>query len=413
VVSDVCLPRVDGFTILRRIKQNAPSTHVILMTAYGSIEDAVSAMREHAVDYIQKPFPLEALLMQAGRIEEQRRVTRAMLDARNELAGLRPDEALVGRAPSIERLRTEIEAIASSGAAVLVSGESGTGKELVARMIHDQSLRRGMPFVAVNCGALPAALLEAELFGHERGAFTGAVRKRAGRLEAAHRGTLFLDEIGDMPLEAQVKLLRALQEGTFEPVGSNRTMEVDIRLLSATNKDLKACVADGSFREDLYYRIKVFELVLPPLRERRGDLPLLMEKFLVDHTRPGERRPALTPAAWAAIEQYAFPGNVRELRHMIQHATILARGGAIDLHHLPREVRGDRDRADESATRPLAVALQRHERDHILQTLELTAGHRGRAAALLQISRKALWKKLRRHGISGPPSPESDAEPEG
>jgi DNA-binding NtrC family response regulator len=409
VVSDVRLPRVDGFTLLRRIKQTAPTTHVILITAYGSIEDAVAAMRESAVDYIKKPFPIDTLIRQAHRIDGERRASRTLLEARTELSGRRADDLLVGRSPSIERLRAEIAAIALSDAAVLVTGESGTGKELVARMIHDRSSRPGTPFIAVNCGALPASLIEAELFGHERGAFTGAVKRRAGRLEAANGGTLFLDEIGEMPLESQVKLLRALQEGTFEAVGSDRTMKVDIRLVTATNKDLKAQVLAGRFREDLYYRIKVFELVLPPLRARRSDLPLLVEKFLLEFAPVGGSPPALSPSAWAALAQYPFPGNVRELKHVVQHATVLARGGDIDVQHLPSEVRGDRAPVEDAVVRPLALAVQQYEREHILRTLDLTGGHKGRAAALLRISRKALWKKLRRYGIARPHSTEGEA----
>jgi DNA-binding NtrC family response regulator len=399
VVSDVKLPRVDGFTILRRLRKESPATDVVLMTAFGTIADAVAAMKERAIDYVTKPFDLQEMVMVVDRIDERRRLVRELEEARAQLAARRSSDHLVGCSPQIAQLREQVAAIADSAAAVLLTGESGTGKELVARMIHDRSPRRDKAFVAVNCAAIPASLIEAELFGHERGAFTGAFKRRAGRFKAADGGTLFLDEIGEMPSELQPKILRVLQEGTFEPIGTNAPMQVDVRVISATNRDLKAGVADNAFRKDLYYRIRVFDLRIPPLRERRGDLPLLVGQFLSEFTTPGDRPPMLSPGAWAALEHYQFPGNVRELKHAIQHATILARGSDIDLHHLPEDIRGDAQSEALSEVRPLEMALEQYEREYIIRTLKLAEGERKRAAEMLGISRKSLWKKMSKYGI--------------
>jgi DNA-binding NtrC family response regulator len=402
VVSDVRLPKVDGLTLLRRIRRDFPSTEVLLMTAYGSIDDAVSAMKDSAVDYLTKPFDIDHLVTAVERIDDRRRVRDEHARARaQELAGgatLAP--RLVGRCPAILQLVDKIETIADTHAAVLLTGESGTGKELVARMLHERSGRRDRPLGIVNCAAVPPSLIEAELFGHERGAFTGAVKKRDGRFKAADGGTLFLDEIGETPPETQAKLLRVLQEGEVVPVGSNSAVKVDVRLVSATNRDLKAMVAEGRFREDLYYRIKVFDLHLPALRERRGDLALLVEQFLREFSADAESPPSLSPAAWAAIGEYSFPGNVRELRHAIQHASILARGEEIELGHLPPEISGKATETNGAGVpQSLVEAMEQYEKELILRTIRGTGEKRQRAAKLLGISRKSLWKKLTKYGL--------------
>jgi DNA-binding NtrC family response regulator len=400
VVSDVRLPKVDGLTLLRQIRREFPSTEVLLMTAYGSIGDAVSAMKDSAVDYLTKPFDIDELVSLVDRIDDRRRLRdeRGRVDLEVGASEAKPGR-LVGRAPQILQLVEKVDAIADTQAAVLLTGESGTGKELVARMLHERSHRRERPMVVVNCAAVPSSLIEAELFGHERGAFTGAVRKREGRFKAADGGTLFLDEIGETPLEVQAKLLRVLQEGELVPVGSNTALKVDVRLVSATNRDLKAMVAEGKFREDLYYRIKVFDLVLPPLRERRGDLPLLVEQFLREF-RPDAREPgSLTPAAWAALRDHAFPGNVRELRHAIQHASILARDAEIDVQHFPPEISGKPAPEAGARAHSLVEALEEYEKELIIRTIRGTGERRQRAAKLLGISRKSLWKKLTKYGL--------------
>jgi DNA-binding NtrC family response regulator len=398
VVSDVRLPRGDGFSILRRVRRDCPWTDVLLMTAYGTIADAVAAMKEQAIDYVTKPFDVQELVTVVDRIDERRRLKEELRQVRAQLAARRSDDHLIGRSPPLARLREQVEAVAATDASVLLTGESGTGKELVARMLHDRSPRKERPFIAVNCAAVPPTLIEAELFGYERGAFTGALRKREGRFSAANGGTLFLDEIGEMPLEAQAKLLRVLQDGIFEPIGTNTSQHVDVRLISASNRDLRLAIEQGGFRQDLYYRVRVLELLLPPLRERPSDLPLLVEHFLREFTPAGGASPTLSPAAWAALGRYSFPGNVRELKHAIQHATI--RGGEVQLQHLPRDLLGDADEEPAGHVRPLSMVIEEYEREHILRTLKLVQGERKRAAELLGISRKSLWKKMGRYGLS-------------
>ena len=399
VLSDVRLPKVDGFTILRRLREEHPDTHVVLMTAYGTIAEAVAAVKETAVDYVTKPFELPEVLAIVRRIDERWQLLRELAAARAELATEHADQMIEGRSPAIIHLREQIGAIANSSAAVLLLGESGTGKEVAARLIHALSDRREAPFVPVSCAAVPATLIEAELFGHERGAFTGAVKRREGRFKAADGGTLFLDEIGEIPMEVQAKLLRVLQDGAFEPIGTNTPVKVDVRLVSASNRDLKTLTAEGKFRQDLYYRIKVFELRLPPLRERMGDLPLLVEQFLREFTPNGQTPPVIGPAAWAALQAHAYPGNVRELKHAIQHAIILAHGQPIQPQHLPKEFRGPIETPPTSAIEPLALVMAQFEKEYLERILRSTAGERARAAGLLGISRKNLWQKIVKYGL--------------
>jgi DNA-binding NtrC family response regulator len=399
VMSDVRLPKVDGFAILRRLREERPDTHVVLMTAYGTIAEAVAAVKEAAVDYVTKPFELAEVLAIVHRIDERWQLLRELSAARAELAAKHAGQTIEGRSPATVRLREQIDAIAASSAAVLLLGESGTGKEMAARMIHVLSDRREAPFVAVNCAAVPATLIEAELFGHERGAFTGAIKRREGRFKAADGGTLFLDEIGEMPREVQVKLLRVLQDGAFEPIGTNASTRVDVRLVSASNRDLKALAAEGKFRQDLYYRIRVFELRLPPLRERMGDLPVLVEHFLHDFAPAGQAASVIGPAAWAALQTNTYPGNVRELKHAIQHASILAQGQQIEPQHLPREFRGQSDAPPSNTFEPLALVTAQFEKEYIERVLRASEGERARAAQLLRISRKNLWEKMVKYGL--------------
>ncbi len=352
-------------------------------------------MKGSAVEYLTKPFDIDELVSAVRRIDDRWRVREEYEQARERAGAV----SLVGRSPLVRQLIEKIDAVADTQAAVLLSGESGTGKELVARMLHDRSSRRQRPMIVVNCAAIPPTLIEAELFGHERGAFTGAIRKREGRFKAADGGTLFLDEIAEMPLETQATLLRVLQDGEIQPVGSNISVKVNVRLVSATNRDLRAMVAEGRFREDLYYRIKVFELHLPTLRERDGDLPLLVEQFLREF-RIGDREPArLSPAAWAALREYPFPGNVRELRHAIQHASILSRGGEIAASHLPTEISGRAPAGETTPAQSLTEAVEEFERELVLRTVRDAGDRRQRAAKALGISRKSLWKKLRKYGV--------------
>ncbi len=319
-------------------------------------------------------------------------------------------KALIGESAAMRRLAAQVDAVARSEANVLVTGESGTGKELVARRIHARSSRRDHPFIAINCAAFPDTLLEAELFGHERGAFTGAHKAREGRFQAAHGGVLFLDEVGELAPSAQAKLLRVLEVGTFEPLGSNRSQKVDVRIVSATHRDLRARIGEGRFRDDLFYRLKVVHVALPALRDRREDLPLLVGHFL---RRIAPRRAlSLSQAAWSGLRAYAFPGNVRELENAIHHAVVVCQGDVIDAEHLPSELFGDAPRPAAKAMTPtLAEATAAFERDFLLATLRACNGVRGAAAARLGISRKNLWEKLRRHGVQRDELEEAHPDP--
>jgi DNA-binding NtrC family response regulator len=417
VICDVRLPQVDGLSLFRRLRQESPSTDVILMTAYAEVADAVAALKEGAYDYLTKPFDIDELIVQVKRIASQRALRRELEQARVELSGRKPENMLIGQSPSMRRVLGLIEMVSQSEAPTLVTGESGTGKELVARMLHDRSGRREAPFVVVNCGALTETLIEAELFGHERGAFTGAVRKRDGRFKAADGGTLFLDEVAELPLPAQTKLLRVLQEGTFEPLGTNTTVKVDVRVVSATHRNLRTRIADGLFREDLYYRINVIEIPLPPLRERPGDLSALLQHFLQRLTPKGRTLPTVSPAAWAALARHAYPGNVRELSHAIEHAVVLSGGGEIGLQHLPTSIVAQTaGRPSTEATpgtgevRPLQAAIKEFEREYLLRAITQANGKRIRAAEMLGISRKSLWEKLRLYGISDPEPEDRDRD---
>ncbi len=405
VISDIRMPKLDGMSLLRRIRKLSPETRVIMITAYAEVNDAVAALKAGAVDYLTKPFDLEEIRLRVRRIAERRRLEAELGSARRALVARDPGLVIIGRSPPMTRLLGLIETLAQSDAPVLITGESGTGKELVARTIHDLSERREHAFVAVNCAAFPETLLEAELFGHERGAFTGAVKSREGRFEAAAGGTLFLDEIAEIPPMAQAKLLRVVQEGVVEPLGTNRRVPVDVRLISATHRNLRERIRDGTFREDLFYRLNVLDLVIPPLRDRRADLPILVEHFLQRVHPPGKEKPTISPRAWAALSEHPFPGNVRELEHAIERAVVLSRGREIDLTHLPEDIGGPRGRAEggpRDEIRPLSVAMREFERECLLRALEQSSGRKARAAEQLGISRKNLWEKLRAHGLQDP-----------
>jgi two-component system NtrC family response regulator len=389
-------PRVDGFEILRHVRRESMNTDVVLLTEHATLTEAVAAMREQAADYVEKPLDDGALARLTHHAERRRAPSEPGLDAARPL----DDQLLWGDSPAMTRLADRVSAIAASDAAVLLTGETGTGKELVARAIHGRSRRAARPFVAINCAAFPETLIEEELFGHERGAFTGALRRREGRFRAAHGGTLFLDEIAELSAPAQAKLLRVLQDLSFEPIGSNTTQKVDVRVISATHRDLRELVNQGRFRDDLYYRIKVCDIHMPALRERPAELPPLIEHFL-RRLSPDPAAPVrLTPRARARLLEYSYPGNIRELAHALEHAIVLARGRTIDLEHLPTEVTGAAAAADGGeTTRPLAQAVREFERDYLVRVLHMCGGVRVRAAQLLGISRKTLWTKLRELGL--------------
>ncbi|HET6279988.1 MAG TPA: sigma-54 dependent transcriptional regulator [Polyangia bacterium] len=400
MLCDIRLPKLDGLSLFRQTREAAPDTIVILATAYAQVHDAIAAVKEGAHDYLTKPLDCDEIAIRMNRIAEQVSLRRQLAEARTQLASLDSDDPIVGSSPVMCRMMTRLNTIAGSDAPVLLLGETGTGKELVAHALHDRGPRRGKPFVTINCAAFPDTLLEAELFGYERGAFTDALVRRDGRFRAANGGTLLLDEVGDMSPAAQAKLLRVLQEGTVEPLGTNQTIRVDVRVISATNRDLRKMMANGSFREDLYYRLNVLNIDIPPLRERQGDLPLLAQFFLNKFRRPNGSPPRMSLAAWSALAAYGFPGNVRQLGHAIERAVILAGDDEVEVQHLPRDIVGVvvTPVKIETSLRPLGVAIKEFERHYLQRALAHTDGKRTVAAELLGISRKNLWEKLRSHG---------------
>jgi len=380
------------------------------MTAYGSIEDAVSAMKEGAMDFLAKPVDPDHLLLLVARALEQRRIVAENLLLKEELAVRRGAPQLVGEDVSLRKVFAGLQRAAATDTTVLLEGESGTGKELFARSLHALSPRSDAPFVAINCAAIPETLLETELFGHEKGAFTGAVARKPGKFEMAHRGTLFLDEIGDLPLALQAKILRALEEKRFERVGGTASVQVDVRLVAATNRGLRAAVAARRFREDLYFRLSVFPITVPPLRDRPGDIPLLARHFVDRFCRDMKKKPlALSPAVLEQLQSYRWPGNVRELQNCIERAVILADGEALQPRHLnlsfaqpaAEEAPSPWTQLDISgslaeATRRIAAEL---ERVKLEEALREGGGNKGRAAELLQISYKMFAAKLKEHKL--------------
>ncbi len=394
LLTDIRLPGGDGIALFREARRLQPECGCILMTAFGRIEDAVAAIREGAIDYVTKPFEIDELLDRLGRCEEELRLKRALALGCVECPG---ERQIVGASPPSALVRERIAAAAQADVNVLVVGETGTGKELCARTLHCAGRRSARPMIHVNCGAIPGELFEAEMFGHEKGAFTGAVRRREGRLQAAHGGTLFLDEVGELRPDHQAKLLRAIEDGGFEPVGSSQTVRVDVRVISATNRDLASWTSSGQFRQDLYYRLNVIEIAMPPLRERRLDIALLAGDFLRETAnRRQSAVPEFSASAIAALIAYDYPGNVRELFHALEHAVALARGGTIDLVHLPRTFQRPGPPAPASgAPLPLEEAVRNFERAYIERVLERAGGRRSEAARILGISRKSLWQKLK------------------
>ncbi len=411
VLSDLRLPEGDGFGVLRASKEFDADTPVIVMTAYGSIEDAVAAMKEGALDFLAKPVDPDHLALLVARALEQRRMVTENLLLKEELAVRRGAPQLVGEDLSLRKVFASLQKAAATDTTVLLEGESGTGKELFARSLHALSQRADAPFVAINCAAIPETLLETELFGHEKGAFTGAVARKLGKFEMAHRGTLFLDEIGDLPLALQAKILRALEERRFERVGGTATVQVDVRLVAATNRGLRAAVAARRFREDLFFRLSVFPITVPPLRDRPGDIPLLARFFVDRFCRDMKKKPlTLSPAALEQLVSYRWPGNVRELQNCIERAVILTDGDAIFPRHLnlsfvtleaenqPVDPFADLDLSGslmDATKRALAVV----ERVKIEQVLKEADNVKGRAAELLQISYKMLLAKLKEHRL--------------
>lgn len=408
---DLNMPKVDGMSVLKYINENSQGTIGIILTGYATIRNAVEAMKTGAFDYLAKPVKMEEVLMVINRALEFRDIKRENLALKNQLKKKYKFENFIGDSPQMHKVFKVIEKVADTDSTVLILGESGTGKELVAKAIHYNSMRRDKPLIPVNCGAIPEELLESELFGHEKGAFTNAIRTRIGRFELANGGTIFLDEIGEMSPHLQVKLLRILQEQEFERVGGTKTIKCNIRVIAATNKDLDRLVQDGVFREDLYYRLKVIPIIIPPLRERRGDIPLLVQHFMENITKSRKKKiKGISKDIIKAFMEYDWPGNVRELENIIERMIILAEGEELTMQDLPDKIIEKHHHDDEDDMEPvipeegfsLNNAINDYERLLIVRALEKADWVKNRAAKILNMNRTTLVEKIKKQGIERP-----------
>ena len=399
VLMDVRMPVLDGIEALQKIKKISPAIPVIMMTAYGSIDSAVEALKSGADDYLTKPLDMEELLLKVKKVlryrqlEEENRFNRERLGVQFDFSNI------IGKSPPMEKLFETLSLVAPTDATVLLLGESGTGKELVANAIHQNSPRQEKPYIKVNCAALPESLLESELFGHEKGAFTGALSKKKGRFELADGGTIFLDEIGEMSPATQTKILRVLQEQEFEAVGGTKTIRVDVRVITATHKDLETAIKEGSFREDLYYRLNVVPIQIPPLRDRKEDIPILAEHFLKIYADKNNRPlHGFEPQVLDALVRYAWPGNVRELENNVERMVVMSRGETILNQDLSPVLKPPPEEEQESRSL-IGSSLKDIEKEVILQTLEQAGGNRTHTARILGVTRKTLQNKIKEYGI--------------
>ena len=394
-IVDLVMPGMDGIELLKKAKEISPSIEVIVITAYASIPTAIAAMKQGAYDYVEKPFSAERVELLIKKLVEHRRLVEENISLHEKLDQRYRFEDIITKSPKMQQVIELTKVVAKSNATVLITGESGTGKELVARAIHSQSHRKDKPFVPVSCAALPESLLESELFGHEKGAFTGAHALRKGKIEFANRGTLFLDEIGEMSTNIQVHLLRVLEEREFTRVGGNELIKVDVRVVSATNRDMNEAVASGQFREDLYYRLNVVTIDLPPLRERKEDIPLLANHFLKKFTAENQKEVSgFSPEVTDFLLKYQWPGNVRELENTIERAVILTKNSEIQLDDLLQKNSPLVGPASSGRT------LKEVERNHIINILNETGGNYGKAARILGISRATIYNKAKAYGLA-------------
>lgn len=411
VLADLVMPKRDGLSLLRELKDRLGEMSFVMITAQGTVDSAVAAMKDGAYDYLTKPIDPQRLRVLLERMVERHDTRRHVAALRRQLVGAGRFGRMIGSSPSVLEVYRLVEQAAPTDASVLIWGESGTGKELMARTIHDLSPRASEPFVALNCAAIPEGLLESEIFGHERGAFTGAIERRQGCFELAHRGTVLLDEVAEMVPALQVKLLRLLQERTLRRVGGGREQAVDVRIIAATNLDPKEAVTNGRLREDLYYRINVVTIAMPPLRKRREDIPLLTQAFLSEfRQREGRLIEGVAPSALEALSRYSWPGNIRELRNVVERAVILARSDQIEVDQLPPDLLRDpsppsRDTLGLSA----GMRVDEAERRLIEVTLEHTSNNKTRAADMLGISVKTLHNKLNKYRAERVASPPIDS----
>jgi DNA-binding NtrC family response regulator len=403
VFTDVRMPGGSGRDLLNQIRISYPEVTVVMMTAFGTIEGAVDAMRAGAYDFLTKPIDLDALEHLISRSDERRRLLSENKVLKEQLVQKYSFSGIISQSSAMQEVLNTAGRVAQSKASVLVRGESGTGKELVARAIHYGGDRKDRQFVAVNCAALSENLLESELFGHERGAFTGADRLRKGRFELADGGTLFLDEIGEVPVATQVKLLRVLQEQSFERVGGSETLRVDVRVVAATNRNLEKMISGGTFREDLYYRLNVVTLEIPPLRSRRDDIPATLEHYLAHYAREHQRKSmSFSKEAWELLLRYDYPGNVRELENIVQRAVIMARRDVITTVEIPAAVKGlvnESTKDVSGAPKDLPSAVEKLEKELVLESLRVRGGNQSQAARDLGISERNLRYRLKKWGV--------------
>lgn len=411
VVSDVRMPGMDGYELLRHVRSLRPELAFLLVTAYGEVRDAVAAITEEgADDYLTKPVEMQELRKRVQLHLERRVLQRENVDLKRRIDKLYGFDNIVGHSAAMESLMEKLRLVAPAPSTVLIVGESGSGKELIANALHQNSRRADGPFVAVNCGAIPGEILESELFGHERGAFTGAHQRRIGLIGSADGGTLFLDEISELSADLQVKLLRVLEERRVTRVGGNEPIAVDFRLVAATNRNLEQWVAEGRFRQDLYYRLKVVTLYTPALRERVEDIPLFVQHFLAQYNEElGRNVKGVHPSVLAALKRYPWPGNVRELRNVIESLVLFSKGDEISLEELPSEYRVPSQPVPTTVGAWQPRTMAEIEREAILRTLEFTGGHRARAAKMLDIGLRTLQRKLKEYGEIGSSDDDGDS----
>jgi len=394
IVLDVRMPDGSGLDLLKEIREIAPTTEVVMLTAYGTVQEAIRAMKDGAYDFLTKPCKLGELEAVLEKAIEKQNLERGNVALQREVDRLQPSERFVGLTAAVRELLRMVARVAETDSTVLIRGESGAGKELVARAVHRQSRRASQPFVVVDCASLHENLLQSELFGHEKGAYTGAIRLKHGLFEVADRGTIFLDEIAEVTPPLQVKLLRVLETGTFRRVGGTVDIKVDVRIIAATNRSLETMMKEGLFREDLYYRLNVFSVHIPPLRERRDDIPPLVEHFIRNSSIVPKRSITVSPDSMEVLQRYTWPGNVRELENVVERALILCDGGVVEPEHLPMGVRLTPS-FEESGDDNELLELEEVERRYIKRVLEMCKGHRHRAAAILGISERNLYRKLK------------------
>jgi two-component system response regulator HydG len=400
VITDLVMQEIDGMRILKETKENSPETEVILITGHGSVETAVTAMQKGAATYLLKPINIDHLRAVVDKVVEKQDIVRSNLDLHKQLEEKFGFAGIIGNSQQMHRIFNILKQIASTTATVLVVGESGTGKELIARAIHYNGPRKNHPFVELNSAAISESLLESELFGHEKGAFTGALYQRKGKFEYANNGTLFLDEVGDMPLTTQAKLLKVIEDGRIVRIGSNETIKVDVRIIAATNKDLGELVKEGQFREDLYFRFNVICLRLPPLRERQEDIFLLIDSFIKEFSKKnGKNIKDISPDARKILFRYEWPGNIRELRNCIESMIVFNQNGVLDINDIPEHIYKSNRTALTGPVFPVGVTLDEMEKELMKNTLAYVGGNRGETAKILGIGERTLYRKLEKYGL--------------